>query len=98
MLSRDSPSLKIKLKWHVIVARLPGKPAPMCLHPLLRKTVQHVMARTVFDINLRWTPILVHHDVEHDCPLQTLIHGLTRITRGPRKSAALAFSGYEGSW
>src|SRR2546427_10189987 len=98
MLSRDSPALQIKLKWHVIVARLPRQPAPTCLHPLLRITVQHVMARTLFDINLRWNPILVHHDVEHDRALQTLIHGLARITRGPRKSAALAFSGYEGLW
>src|SRR5260221_449863 len=98
MLSRDSPSLQIELKWHVKVSRLPWQPAPMCFYPLLRITVQHVMARTLFDINLRWNPILVHHDVEHDCALQTLLHGLTRITCRPGKGAALAFSGHEGPW
>src|SRR6266478_1822166 len=52
MLSRDSPSLKVKLKRHVIVARLPLQPAPVCFYPLLRITVQHVMPGRIFNINL----------------------------------------------
>src|SRR5216683_947958 len=98
MLSRDSPSLQIKLKWHVKVARLPWQPAPMCFHPLLRKAVQHVMPRTIFDIHLGGNPVLVHHDVEHDRALQTLLHGLTRITGRPGKCAALALSGDKSLW